>query len=255
MKNGLILIASLLAIGFIVENIQNIIAIGVIVALIAIAAVAIVYASMWAHKKATAKPKSAKSQTQIISQEPHPEEPLTDRRVMALYKLAQQILDDEKVELDEAKKLKAWFKRYPESSDDRRTRTLLGIVEEALADKELDDIEALDLFVGLSEFCDQYEATRAKQGKAQLGQVQKPNFEHPQLRPLKDIELNKEYYMEYRDFAGDRSQRNIILKSVKVNKNNQPTIGAYCKLRDAHRTFRVDRIGSLCSTETGEVFV
>ncbi|KJY78940.1 hypothetical protein TW74_09545 [Vibrio nigripulchritudo] len=186
---------------------------------------------------------------------PRPDELLTDRRVMALYKLAQQILDDDKVDLEEAKKLKAWFKRYPESAGDYRTGHLFGLVEEVLADEEIDDIEALDLFVGFSEFCDQYEADRERQGKAQLGQVQKPSFDHPQLRPLKDIELNKVYYMEYQDYAGDLSERNIVLKSVKVTKDNNPVISAFCQLRNASRTFRVDRIQTLYSPETGESFV
>ncbi|WP_029822534.1 WYL domain-containing protein [Vibrio parahaemolyticus] len=186
-------------------------------------------------------------------------EQLTPRRMKALYKLANQILEDEVVDLAESKKLLAWFNRYPESKEDPRTQRLAVVVKEYLSDKVLDHDEALHLFSMLTDFCDDFER--------QEQELKKPKVTVPPTAKriniakgsgfsfVNDLTLGNEYFMSYRDASGQVSDRNIILTKVDSNANGDTYIKAHCLMRDALRTFRADRITGLCCVETGEAFV
>lgn len=178
--------------------------------------------------------------------------PLSDSKLATLYKLALQILEDDKVDLDEAKSLRGWFKRHPESESDYRTKELFDLINEVLADQALDKEEAMDVFVVLSEFCDEYEEDQ----QVSISQAARK----PQVQAsasgisINNLPVEREYYMEYVDSKGKVSKRNIILHDVE-NKNGTGYLYGYCLLRGGSRTFKADNVQMLCDVETGEVLV
>ncbi|MEZ9673744.1 hypothetical protein AB4282_20580 [Vibrio lentus] len=194
-------------------------------------------------------------------------ETLTPRREKALYKLSLQILEDDEVDQEESKKLKAWLHRYPESKEDFRTKELYRTVEDVLEDKVLDSAEALELFALLSDFCDNVEkreSDKESQDKDKALQAQSKKLKAKPKAPftstssysfLDNLKLGNEYFMSYADTSGKASDRNIILNKVDVNQQDQHYIKAHCLLRNSQRTFRVDRIVALCDVDTGEAIV
>ena len=191
-------------------------------------------------------------------------ETLTVRRVKAFYKLALIILEDDKVDIDEAKKLRSWLYRYPESKDDYRTKKLYQLVTDALEDKALDKNESLELFSLLSDYCDYFEQQELKKEPVKKEIVKdkkiKPKLNSKKIHDLSYAflgELNKgqEYFMEYADSTGQSSERNIIFHSIERNKQDNIYITSHCLLRNRARTFRADRIQSLCDVKTGEVLL
>lgn len=178
--------------------------------------------------------------------------PLTDPQLAALYMLALQVLDDDKVDLDEAKALRGWFKRNPEAERDFRTKELFDLVNEVLADQALDKDEAMEVFVVLSEYCDEYEEEQqvAINQAANKPQVKAANSS----TTIDDLPLEREYYMEYLDSKGKVSKRNIILHEVE-RKNGTDYLYAFCLLRGGSRTFKAENVQMLCDVETGEVLV
>ncbi|MCY9853139.1 hypothetical protein [Vibrio mediterranei] len=219
-----------------------------------------------------ATPESSPSQVRNIEEEVLKDEPLTvetltPRREKALYKLSLQILEDDEVDQEESKKLRAWLRRYPESKEDFRTKELYKTVEEVLEDKVLDSAEALELFALLSDFCDNVEkreSDKESQEKEKALQAQakklkaKPKASFTSVSSysfLDDLKLGNEYFMSYADASGKASDRNIILNKVDVNQQDQHYIKAHCLLRNSQRTFRVDRIVALCDVDTGEALV
>ncbi|MEZ8019394.1 hypothetical protein ACED63_13340 [Vibrio splendidus] len=203
----------------------------------------------------------------LVKDEPLAVETLTPRREKALYKLSLQILEDDEVDQEESKKLRAWLRRYPESKQDFRTKELYKTVEEVLEDKVLDSAEALELFALLSDFCDNVEkkeSDKESQEKEKALQAQakklkaKPKASFTSVSSysfLDDLILGNEYFMSYADASGKASDRNIILNKVDVNQQDQHYIKAHCLLRNSQRTFRVDRIVALCDVDTGEALV
>ncbi|MEZ9643086.1 hypothetical protein AB4289_15205 [Vibrio cyclitrophicus] len=203
----------------------------------------------------------------VVKDEPLAVETLTPRREKALYKLSLQILEDDEVDQEESKKLRAWLRRYPESKEDFRTKELYKTVEEVLEDKVLDSAEALELFALLSDFCDNVEkreSDKESQEKEKALQAQakklnaKPKASFTSVSSysfLDDLKLGNEYFMSYADASGKASDRNIILNKVDVNQQEQHYIKAHCLLRNSQRTFRVDRIVALCDVDTGEALV
>lgn len=212
-------------------------------------------------------PSQALDVEEVLKDEPLAVETLTLRREKALYKLSLQILEDDEVDQEESKKLRAWLRRYPESKEDFRTKELYKTVEEVLEDKVLDSAEALELFALLSDFCDNVEkreADKESQEKEKALQAQakklkaKPKASFTSVTSysfLDDLKLGNEYFMSYADASGKASDRNIILNKVDVNQQDQHYIKAHCLLRNSQRTFRVDRIVALCDVDTGEAIV
>ncbi|ROV60176.1 hypothetical protein EGH82_10250 [Vibrio ponticus] len=189
----------------------------------------------------------------------HSNELLTSRREKALYKLALQILEDDVVDIEESKKLRAWFRKYPESKIDDRTKELANTAELYLEDKILDHDEALHLFLLLTDYCDGVEA-REKDKPSRKISASKPskkiNIEsNSGFSYLNDLSLGNEYFMNYRDSSGKVSDRNIVLRQIDQNSQGDIYIKGYCLMRNAVRTFRADRITGLCCVETGEAFV
>lgn len=192
-------------------------------------------------------------------------ETLTSRRITFLYKLATQILADNEVDFKEAKKLLAWLQRYPESKDDYRTQNLYMISERALEDGVLDSDEALELFAELSEYCDQYESVNAKEIEFPVSKntrnsilqnaIDKKIAEYDGLAFVEKLEAGREYFMEYLDSKGKISERGFIFRTLDLNQGGNPYIKGICTLRRASRTFRADKIQTLCDVETGEVLV
>lgn len=203
-------------------------------------------------KKATPQ-KNANSESSAV-------EVLTPRREKALYNLANKILEDDVVDLEESKKLRAWFKRYPESKEDPKTKELSETVDRYLEDKILDNDESLHLFALLTDFCDGFEQreqanqkpkkTPATKSGKRISAVASSN-----LSFLNELELDTQYFMSYKDSAGKVSDREIVLRKVEQNASGDTYVKAFCLMRNSIRTFRADRITGICSVETGEAFV
>jgi len=68
----------------------------------------------------------------------------------------------------------------------------------------------------------------------------------------KEIPVNLLCFLHYKDVNGQESKRRILIKKI-VPWNKDNAILAYCYERNAHRTFLVSRIITLCDLETGEV--
>jgi len=60
----------------------------------------------------------------------------------------------------------------------------------------------------------------------------------------KHITADNTFFIEYTDFDGNFTSRNIDIKRV-YKKNGEKYIDAFCYLADDDRTFRVDRIKSI----------
>lgn len=185
---------------------------------------------------------------------------LTPRREKALYNLANKILEDDVVDLEESKKLRAWFKRYPESKEDPKTKELAATVEFYLEDKVLDNDEALHLFVLLTDFCDGFEereqANEKPKKKPAPTSGKRINIEKSSgLSFLNELELGAQYFMNYKDAAGKVSDREIVLRKIEQNASGETYVKAFCLMRNAIRMFRADRITGICNVDTGEAFV
>ena len=203
-------------------------------------------------KKATPQ-KNANSESSAV-------EVLTPRREKALYNLANKILEDDVVDLEESKKLRAWFKRYPESKEDPKTKELSATVELYLEDKVLDNDEALHLFALLTDFCDGFEEREQTNPRSTKKPAPKSGKRisvaaSSNLSFLNDLELNAQYFMSYKDSAGKVSDREIVLRKIEQNASGDTYVKAFCLMRNSIRTFRADRITGICSAETGEAFV
>lgn len=70
----------------------------------------------------------------------------------------------------------------------------------------------------------------------------------------KDLVTNDEYIITYEDSQGSVSNRTVIYKSLS-KKGSAQYMKAYCTDRRAIRTFRVERISSMISAQTGEVLI
>ncbi|HAS6062048.1 TPA: hypothetical protein I7135_07735 [Vibrio vulnificus] len=210
--------------------------------------------------KASPAPTTKAAPQKSVTSESSEVETLTPRREKALYNLADKILEDDVVDLEESKKLRAWFKRYPESKEDSKTKELAVTVELYLEDKVLDNDEALHLFVLLTDFCDGFEERKQDnqipKKKPDPKSIKRINVEKSSdLSFLSELELGAQYFMNYKDSAGKVSDREIVLRKIEQNTSGDTYVKAFCLMRNSVRTFRADRITGICTVETGEVFM
>lgn len=211
-------------------------------------------------RKASPTPTAKVAPQKSIASESSEVETLTPRREKALYNLADKILEDDVVDLEESKKLRAWFKRYPESKEDSKTKELAATVELYLEDKVLDNDEALHLFALLTDFCDGFEEREQANQKPKKKPAPKSGKRinvatSSNLSFLNELELDAQYFMSYKDSAGKVSEREIVLRKIEQNASGDTYVKAFCLMRNSIRTFRADRITGICSVETGEAFV
>ncbi|MDV6252834.1 hypothetical protein [Vibrio sp. EA2] len=211
-------------------------------------------------RKASPTPTAKVAPQKSIASESSEVETLTPRREKALYNLADKILEDDVVDLEESKKLRAWFKSYPESKEDSKTKELAATVELYLEDKVLDNDEALHLFALLTDFCDGFEEREQANQKPKKKPAPKSGTrinvdESSGLSFLNELELGAQYFMNYKDAAGKVSDREIVLRKIEQNASGDTYVKAFCLMRNSIRTFRADRITGICSVETGEAFV
>lgn len=59
-------------------------------------------------------------------------------------------------------------------------------------------------------------------------------------------------FITYTKASGEESARTITFHRIKGHFGKPENIGAYCHVRDRYRDFRIDRIGSMVCTVTGE---
>lgn len=211
-------------------------------------------------RKASPTPTTKVAPQKSITSESSEVETLTPRREKALYNLANKILEDDVVDLEESNKLRAWFKRYPESKEDPKTKELAATVELYLEDKVLDNNEALHLFALLTDFCDGFEEREQTNQKPKKKPAPKSGNRinvatSSNLSFLNELELDAQYFMNCKDFAGKVSDREIVLRKIEQNASGDTYVKAFCLMRNSIRTFRADRITGICSVETGEAFV
>lgn len=171
-------------------------------------------------------------------------EELSGREVRELYDLAQRILMDMKVSHREAEDLLDWLEDHPASHSDYRTCLLFKTLNRALEDGHFDEYEAEDVCYWLGDFCDDVD-----------DEIETFGLHHHQNEVgIDGLVSGGKYLMVYTDAQGARSERTI--KFIRQTfSNGNAYIQAVCLTKNANRTFRVDRIESLFSMDSGEVLV
>jgi len=71
--------------------------------------------------------------------------------------------------------------------------------------------------------------------------------------PAADASSSWSAFISYADANGEISQRMISLRTITMQYDRPETINAFCHMRKAHRSFRVDRITEFACAETGEL--
>lgn len=174
-----------------------------------------------------------------------PSDRLSSSEITELESVSRKILADDLVTPSEARYLLRWLDRHPVAFDDSRTFLLAMSVKEAFADDVFDDCEADEVRTLLGEYCDEVgEPVCSPQTMKPAGQAS----------GLQALVSGGQYMMSYRDAEGKVTKRPIRFNK-KTGSGDAAYLQAFCLMRKANRTFRVDRIESLFSTETGEVLV
>ncbi len=175
---------------------------------------------------------------------------LTSEQLEDFYELAQDILEDHEVDESEARQLEYWFEENPAGDGDHRTILISTAILIALLDDVFDAEEEFEIFTLLTEFCEEYEEDYADTRKTKKMALpdDTPNLD------VFDLDDGGEYEMVYKDANGKKSHRDIIFRGLE-NKNERQYLTAICMKKRAFRTFRVDRIQSLHSLDTGEILI
>lgn len=169
---------------------------------------------------------------------------MTGREIRGLYDLAQQVLMDMKVTRREADKLLDWFEDHPAAQSDYRSSLLYRRLVSALEDGRFDAREADDICYWLGDFCDGVD-----------DELEEFNFheDHAEVG-IDGLVAGGKYLMVYTDAQGARSERAIKFSRQSFSNGNA-YIHAICLTKNANRTFRVDRIETLFSMDSGEVLL
>ena len=176
---------------------------------------------------------------------------LTSFQQKDFYELSQKIIEDHEVSLGEARQLKYWFAQYPAAETDKKTRHIFLTLTEALSDHVFDENEKDEILTLLSEFCEIYEQEHQKSAK-RFEKQRKPN--RNAVVGINQMEQGKLYFMVYEDANGNTTEREIIFKDIS-RKNSRQYIKTWCRVKQAHRTFRADRVKELFSLDTGEIII
>lgn len=178
---------------------------------------------------------------------------LTNDQISVFLNMAKTILEDDKVSQVEAKMLLVYMSSIDEMISDIRTRKLFYTLTEALDDDVLDENEAEEIKTLLSEFCDSPEKSEEPLVKPKrTKQTKKVKNVVKDYSPRINI-ASSQYAFNYMDANGNFSDREIIFRGVKI-QNGKAYLNGICRERNAHRTFRADRIMSLIDLDTGEMF-
>lgn len=207
-------------------------------------------AALWAWLGKKAWPSSKTDAAMLaavdsLTPRKEPSDRLSSSEITELESVSRKILADDLVTPSEARYLLRWLDRHPAAFDDARTFLLAMSVKDAFADDVFDDDEADEVRTLLGEFCDE------------VGEpVSSPQAPKPegQASGLEALVSGGQYMMSYRDAEGKVTERAIRFNK-QTGSGGTAYLQAFCLMRKANRTFRVDRIESLFSTDTGEILV
>jgi len=157
---------------------------------------------------------------------------------------AQVILDDKKVVQAEAVALLRLLEGCVTESSDAALVNLHRVTQRVLADDKLDTDEAEELRVLLGEFID-------ADLFAPLPVAPPAAEPNRALSPVL-LELGMTVIMKYENSKGEVSEREVLVRKV-ASKNGVVYLGGVCLMRNAYRTFRVDRIVIMIVKNTGEL--
>lgn len=177
--------------------------------------------------------------------------------IQSLIALSDEILEDDKVSPEEIQQLKSWLERYPAAENDHRTSLIHHLV--SLEDEAVD---AEELKLVLSEFCDQQQEEWEQQKEKTLSAERKKAERELELsrRPPEPvvseaeslfIDEGDEAMITYEDARGSITKRIITIRSV-TEKNGHIYLDAVCQSVGHYRTFRADRIHDMTMLDTGE---
>ena len=84
-----------------------------------------------------------------------------------------------------------------------------------------------------------------------------PRARRPRKRDKADAATYKRkvkaaFRIKYDDMLGNITERDVDVQEI-IRENDIVYLAGHCHLRDAHRTFRVDRISECISRDTGEI--
>lgn len=176
-------------------------------------------------------------------------------------KLANQVIADGKIESDEALALQSFLYKNG-GYEDHRTRHIIVIVDDVLADGKIDDAESRELTTVLGEFVDSIDRPASAPKPIIKNRSEPIDVSTLGLNELVGnrvfagtIESRKDYFITYTDSKGDTTEREIFVSSIKTNKAGNDIVYARCKSAGAMRSFRLDRIDEAIDMETGELVI
>ncbi len=183
-----------------------------------------------------------------------------DKHDFFIFKqLANQVISDDKITLDEALALQNFLYKNGGYEDDR-TRHILVITDDILADGQIDKNESRELTTVLGEFLDAIDKPPPTKRPKNRNSFKPVDVSELGLNELLDkpisssrITPKKSYFILYEDAKGERSEREIFVSSIKKNKAGNKIVYAQCKSANAIRSFRLDRIIEAVDLETGEI--
>lgn len=171
------------------------------------------------------------------------ESPVLAPEVAQFVSLCEAVLADELVHQNEAEYLMDWISKNPAVTDDANIADIRNLLQISLEDGYLDENEAEELRLVLSEFCDR---------------VLNSSQPLPKPKPKKKTRkkafapAHGDFLIHYEDAQGNVSEREINVRAV-TDKNGVTYLKAYCHARRAMRTFRLDRVIEVVDLGTGEV--
>jgi len=163
--------------------------------------------------------------------------------------IAEEILADNRVTFREAVRLLTYFEFFPDAAGALRTYRLYDSCLVAVADDYLDEDEAEELRVLLSEYCDSARGVGTSLAVAVA--VAKPRATPPKEAPVDPPKAGDRFEITYEDADGVQTERRINFRKC-TSKGDRHYVYAVCLERKALRTFRSDRILDAVALETGE---
>lgn len=161
--------------------------------------------------------------------------------VAQFVSLCEAVLADELVHQNEAEYLMDWLAKNPVATDESNIYDIYNLLKISLEDGYLDESEAEELRLVLSEFCDRI------LNKSQPLPKPKKTHSKKTIGPA-----HGGFLIHYEDAKGNVSEREINVRAI-TDKNGVTYLKAYCHARRAMRTFRLDRVVEVIDLGTGEV--
>ncbi len=163
-------------------------------------------------------------------------------------KLATKILEDQKVDKIEADTLLKWFADNYDASKNQYLKRVFDNLIKIYLDGVLNEDELDELFVIVSESLDALDSNNI------LTYKDAESFEYS-LNPdtvRGGMAKGSNYLISYVDAAGKETDREIIYKLLKTKIDGTSYMSAICLMRNAVRSFQLDRVRFIVDIETSK---